>query len=143
MHAVLYDFKKSLSQLDIYWHIRDTWYYGDMIDIEKMDSVKGSFLKAISYVSEYVTKDPFFDVFDYEKDFPSIYDSRLQVSQGYGLKFFDYLTPEILKQGYYFLPIGNNGMNVKFSIPRYYELKKCYNYSYDPETRKVDLKKMN
>lgn len=142
-HFILYGISQALnlSHLDIYWIIRDTWYYGDMIDIEKLDSVQGSFYKAISYVSEYVTKDPFFDLADYEKDFPSVYDSRIQVSQGFGSKFFDYLTPDILKKGIYFLPVGKNGTDKKFSIPRYYELKVCYDYSYDPKTRKVELRK--
>lgn len=133
--------KKQLSQLDAYWFIRDCWWYGDMLDVATLNSVKGQMLKAASYVTQYVNKDPLFDLDEYEKDFPSHYKCRLFCSAGYGKDFFKYMTKDVLLRGFYYLPVGKNGENVKFRIPRYYEMKKCYDYSYHKDLQKVELKK--
>lgn len=133
--------ENNIDELSAYWCLRDSWWYGDMLDVSTLNSVKGQLLKAASYVTQYVSKDPLFDLDEYEEDFPSHYKSRLFVSAGYGSKFFDLLTDDILKQGYYYLPLGKNGENIKFRIPRYYELKKCYNYHYNKDLKKVELEK--
>ena len=73
---------------------------------------------------------------------PPRFRPRCQPSNGFGLRALEegIITPEhFLKSGTVALPIGKNGTLVKFQIPRYYEMKLCYDYHWDPVKRKAEL----
>lgn len=121
-----------------------SWKFGDHKNVESIDSVNNNKLKALSYITDYVTKDLTFDLDKKEKNLPRRYCSRTQASKGFGEAALHNgaITLEMIQQSKLVsLPIGKNGKLLNFRIPRYYEMKFCYDYSYDPKTRKSELKK--
>lgn len=133
--------EKVFTKNEFYRQTSASWWYGVVNDIELLPSVNQDKLKAISYISEYTTKDINFDVYAYEEDMPDRYISRVRASKNWGSQFLKFCTKDVLKQGFYFLPVGKNGISVRFRIPRYYELKLLYDYSWDKESQKAIMKR--
>lgn len=129
----------NFSLLELNNVVNEYWEYGFINQIDSLASVNGSKQKAVSYISQYVTKDMDFDVYAYEFDMPSYHRQKLQASKGYGSNCN--LTYEDFKRGYIFLPLGKDGASVRFNIPRYYELRQCYDYHWDKINKKVELVK--
>lgn len=127
---VLPEEKFSLSQMADF--VCRTWQQGHYTNIESMDSVNNDRLKAIKYVSGYTTKDLSFDVDVNYRGMPLSKRPRVQASRGYGIRALEegiITSVDILKGNTVDLPIGKGGSVIKFCIPRYYEMKYCYDYS--------------
>lgn len=111
--------------------IKKTWQQGHYTNVECVDSVHNDKLKALQYVVSYSTKDITFTLDKDIKNLEARFRPRVQASKGFGLRALEegIITPEMIKAGKEIsLPVGRNGKLVKFPIPRYYEMKYCYDY---------------
>ena len=122
------------------------WQQGSHTNIEMIDSVHQDKLKAIQYVVGYAVKDITWrqDDFNFLSDnkMPPRYRPRVQASKGFGLRALEegIIKPsDLLSEGVVALPLGKNGALIKLPIPRYYEMKLCYDYNWDPVARKAEL----
>lgn len=119
--------------------VRRTWQQGHYTNIEVIDSVNNDKLKALQYVVSYSTKDVTFSLdrqFRGDPDFKLRFRPRVQASKGFGLRALEecVITPDMLLSGKpVSLPVGKNGKLVEFPVPRYYEMKLCYDYYWDDE----------
>lgn len=126
--------------------IRDKWQQGRHSDIELLPCVDHNKLKAVEYVCSYSSKDITWDTEIFkkvsDKPIPPRFRPRCQASKGFGLRAFEnglIKSEDFLKDGVVGLPIGKNGKIVSFPIPRYYEMKLCYDYSWDKVNKKASL----
>ena len=136
--------ENSFSTEDFFSLVKKSWQQGHYTNVECIDSVQHNRLKALQYVTSYATKDITFDLDQTFKDLPMRYRPRTQASKGFGARALEegIISPEtLLNQESVSLPIGQNGKLVKFPIPRYYELKWCYERHYDVKTRITKLTK--
>lgn len=126
-------FRDSISKDFFFSQIRDAWTYGSHEDVTQLDSVGDSIIKAIQYVTDYVTKDVTFDLDIYERDFPKRYSSCIHPSVNWGLSALEECKityEDIRDRKPISLPIGKNGKLVDFDIPRYYEQKLFYDTTF-------------
>lgn len=141
---------KYIDEVKFFVELDKAWKYGSHTRIDVIRSVAGNKLKAIQYICGYATKDVTFDVKDFEErdknneKMPMRCRPRVQASKGWGMQAIqsgvidkDFLLNKI-KIG---LPVGKNGEEVFFSIPRYYEMKFCYDYTWHKDEQKAELKK--
>lgn len=128
--------------------VAKSWKYGSHTKIDLLPSVNGDKLKAISYICDYATKDITFSIKDYEdridenKKMPMRCRPRVQASKGFGLQAIDngIITPEfLLSQKKLLLPVGKGGTDILLPVPRYYEMKLCYDYIWHRDTQKAEL----
>jgi len=142
---------KKIELGDFIRSVVDKWWYGSHTNIQLIDSVGVNKFKAIEYIVSYTTK----DVTWHEEDFVTVSDDgfkidpipprfrpRVQASKGYGLRALEegIIQPaDFLKEGVVAIPIGKNAKLVKFPIPRYYEMKLCYDYKWHPQEHKAEL----
>lgn len=144
-HMMLVPDDQSLDKVKVLHGVKESWKFGSHQDIELLDSVDGNCLAAVEYVCGYVNKDIAFNPDDNTyKEMPMRYRPRVQASKGYGLRALEEgrITPEMLLNGSKVdLPIGRNGRVVTLPIPRYYEMKLAYDYSWDKENHKAELRK--
>lgn len=138
------------TESSFFFYIRKTWQQGSYSNIESMDCVNNNRLKAMQYVVSYSTKDVTFNIDDYYKDceefnkMPMRFRPRCQASKGFGLRALELgvVNPYSLRNlSSIGLPIGKNGRIVQFAIPRYYEMKYCYDYSWNKKEMKAELRK--
>ena len=143
-HMIIIPFS-STTKGAFFSAVKKSWTCGSHTDLQVLQSVNGSHLAAIQYVCGYVNKDIAYNPDDdLYKDLPFRYRPRVQASKGYGLRALEegiITADQLLSGAKVSLPIGRNGKIVSLPIPRYYEMKLAYDYSYDPENRKTELVK--
>lgn len=144
-HAMIVPKDLFLSKAVFMKAVSEAWSYGNHQDVQLLDSVDGNSLAAVEYVCGYVNKDIAFNPSnDIYKDMPISNRPRVQASKGYGLRALEegIITPEMILSGQKVsLAIGRNGRVVQLPIPRYYEMKLCYDYSWNSKEKKAELKK--
>lgn len=121
-----------------------SWRFGSHEDIELIPSVHGDKLGALKYIAGYTAKDITFSLDKEFQDLPMRYRHRVQASKHFGeAPLHDgRITREMLLKGQRLaLPIGKNGALVQLPIPRYYEIKLAYDYTWHSELMKAELKK--
>lgn len=126
-------FTDYLSKVDFFSAVQDSWYYGKHQDIQDLQSIGDSVLKAIQYITDYVNKDISFDLDKYESDFPRRYGSCIHPSVNWGLSALEeckFTLEDVRDRNPIALPVGKNGKDVLFDIPRYYEMKLFYDTKY-------------
>lgn len=124
--------------------VKAAWQQGHYTNVEAIESVHQSKLKALQYVISYASKDITFSLDQDYKDLPIRYRPRTQASKGFGLRALEegVITPVVLlKQQPISLPLGKNGQLLKFPIPRYYEMKWCYDSEWKSDKLKTEIKK--
>lgn len=148
----------SFEEFEFY--IMSYWEYGQHTNIQTIDCKFKNPFKAFEYVCKYSLKDFNFDIAHREHNLPYRFRSQVHSSVGYGaqcldpsefksarlikegIKFFDspVITKEYLKNNKTLtIKIDNSDVGSVFAIPRYYELKLAYNYSWDPVEKKASL----
>lgn len=144
-HMMLVPSDQTLSKDKLMSGVAASWPYGKHQDIELLESIDGNCLAAVEYVCGYVNKDIAFNPDDKTyHDMPLRYRPRVQASKGYGLRALEegLITSDMLLRGdKVSLPVGRNGRIVTLPIPRYYEMKLAYDYSWHPEDHKAELTK--
>lgn len=142
--------EKRFTESSFFFHIRKTWQQGSYQNVESIDCVNHNRLKAIQYVVSYSTKDVTFNVDEYYKEcdefnkIPMRFRPRCQASKGFGLRALELgtINPDtLLSNSTIALPVGKNGKLVQFAVPRYYEMKYCYDYSWNKKELKAELTK--
>ena len=141
---------KFIDEVSFFSDLDKAWKYGSHTRIDVIRSVNGNKLKAIQYICGYATKDVTFDVKDFEErdktnsKLPMRCRPRVQASKGWGLQAIESGLIDkdfLLKNSRIYLPVGKNGVSVPFSVPRYYEMKLCYDYFWHKDEKKAELKK--
>ena len=162
-HVVFLFDKGAVSAEDFFSVILFYWKYGQHENIQQINpSYSGNPFKCFEYVMKYTTKDLNFELRQRELNMPKRYRSLATASVGYGAQAMDpheFNSQRLLRDGVVFherptitrkyilentavyLDIKNNGELVPFTIPRYYELKLMYDYSFDPIEKKAHLRK--
>lgn len=138
--------ENHLSSFSFFAAVRKCWWYGNYTNIESIASVNNNKLKAMSYVVSYATKDITWTL-DKDKetsDMPRSCRPRIQASKGFGMRALEegIITPDMLRFGAKVsLPIGKGGTLKSYPIPRYYEMKLCYDYYWNENEKKAELTK--
>lgn len=157
--AFLFD-KDAISLDDFTAYITFYWKFGSYENIQEVNlRYKGNPFKCFEYICKYTTKDLKFHLRKQELSFPHRYRSLTQASVGYGSQALDpseFNSARFIKEGIQFLDhpvitrdylfnhdvvflnINNNGKEVPFKIPRFYEMKLMYDYHYDSFTKKSE-----
>lgn len=133
-----------VSELLFHEAVKKCWSYGSHTRIDILPSVQGDKLRALSYITSYVTKEFTFDLGQHEKNLPCKYRYQAHASKGFGMQALDYGHIDldmIKKQKRISLPIGKNGTLLHFDIPRYYEMKFTHDYRWDRAEGKAYLVK--
>lgn len=140
-YHVIFLFDKELSKPFFFNSVRKSWLQGSHSDIEKLRSVRCSLLKALSYITGYASKDLSFNFNPAVKDFPIRYKPRCQPSNKWGYAALEegFITFDMLKDNLpVYIPIGKNGTNLPFKIPRYYELQFTHYHVYYPKFKRTE-----
>lgn len=135
---------KLISLSKCVMSVKTCWIYGHYTNIESIDCVNNNKLKALQYVVSYTTKDISYNPDEDHKDMPPRFRPRCQASKGFGLRALEecLITPDMLLSGSKVaLPIGKNGALRSFPIPRYYEIKLGYDYTWHSKLLKAELSK--
>lgn len=136
--------EKLISKADFMIAVVSSWRFGSHEDIELIPSVNGDKLGALKYIAGYTAKDITFSLDNEFQDLPIRYRHRVQASKHFGeAPLHDgRITSEMLLKGQLLaLPIGKNGAIVQLPIPRYYEIKLAYDYTWHSALMKAELKK--
>lgn len=158
--AFLFD-KDAVSLDDFSVILTFYWKFGNHEDIQQVNPrYKGNPFKCFEYICKYTTKDLKFELRTRESKLPARHRSRTYASVGYGAQCMDpseFNSSRLIRDGVVFndvptitrtymlqnsvvyLDIRNDGMLVPFTIPRYYELKLMYDYSYNCLDKKSSL----
>lgn len=126
-------------------HVFKQWKCGHHTHISKLEELQDNRLAAIQYMTGYATKDITFDQDDFDQTdekMPARFRPRIQASKGFGLQALrdgDITLDMILEGKPITIPCGKNGKLVKFSIPRYYEVKIGYDSIWHPKEMKQEL----
>jgi len=121
-----------------------SWLCGRHTRVDTLQSVGNNKLAALQYITSYATKDITFTLDDSVSDMPLRYRPRTQASKGFGLQALadGRITPDMVLNGESIsIPCGKNGKLVSFPIPRYYEMKLCFDYTWHPDEMKAELSK--
>lgn len=154
--------KGSISSDRFVSIISDKWKYGSHTDISLLRSVKGNPFAAFEYICKYTTRNTKFLYKAKKIQMPARFRPRTYASIGFGAQALDPLEfdcSRLIQEGLHFsdrpvitrdyllnnsliyLDIKRDGILVPFAIPRYYELKLCFDRSYSPETKVTTLTK--
>lgn len=126
--------------------------------MSKLRSVKGNPLSAIEYICKYTVFS--FAVKNQFKKFPSQFRPRTQASVGFGAQCLDpeeFDSSRLVKEGIHFqdtptltrhyilnnslvyIDVKRDGILVPFVIPRYYEMKLMFDWSWNSEMKRQDV----
>lgn len=152
----------SISQDRFFDIIHSTWKNGSHSRIDLLRSVKSNPFAAFEYICKYTTRNTKFLWRANQMKMPARFRPRTYASIGFGAQAMDpseIRSDRLLKEGIKFLDrpiitrkyiqensliyldIKQDGVLVPFAIPRYYELKLCFDTSYDSQTKRTTLLK--
>lgn len=134
--------ERKIDDTTFFGAVFKCWIYGRHTRIDTLQSVGNDKLAALQYVTSYTTKDITFTLDRLHDDMPLRHRPRTQASKGFGLQALadGRITLDMIKNGdKVSIPCGKNGKAVSFPIPRYYEMKVCFDYKWHPDEMKAEL----